>query len=224
MSLLLVDDVEDNLFLLSELLRKGGFDKISQAHSAKEAYKVLRLDADDDTPVEFDAILMDIHMPEINGIEACRVIRSHKRLADIPIIMVTAEIDERSVQEAFEAGAADYIRKPVRKLEVLARLRSALRLKEETDRRKLREKELVERNAALEKAMSEIRTLRDFLPICAHCKKIRDVSGYWQQLEAYLSKHSDLQFSHGICDDCIGKHHPDYQRFKNQNSNKQAES
>ena len=61
----------------------------------------------------------------------------------------------------------------------------------------------------LQKALAEIKTLSGFLPICAHCKKIRDDKGYWQQIETYIAKHSDTQFSHGICQECAIKFYPD---------------
>lgn len=58
---------------------------------------------------------------------------------------------------------------------------------------------------ALQKALSEVKTLRGFLPICSYCKKIRDDKGYWNQIESYIHKHSDAEFSHGICPDCSDK-------------------
>ena len=61
----------------------------------------------------------------------------------------------------------------------------------------------------LQKALSEVKTLRGFLPICSHCKKIRDDKGYWNQIESYIHKHSDAEFSHGICPECAKKHYPD---------------
>lgn len=63
--------------------------------------------------------------------------------------------------------------------------------------------------AELQSALAEVKTLSGLLPICASCKKIRDDKGYWQTLEKYLQEHSDAQFSHGICDDCIDKLYPD---------------
>lgn len=60
----------------------------------------------------------------------------------------------------------------------------------------------------LEKALSEIKTLSGIVPICMHCKGIRDDQGYWNQLEKYISEHSDAQFSHGICEKCIEKYYP----------------
>lgn len=61
----------------------------------------------------------------------------------------------------------------------------------------------------LQKAMAEIKTLNGMLPICAHCKKIRDDKGYWQQVEAYIHDHSGAEFSHGICPDCSKKYYED---------------
>ena len=61
----------------------------------------------------------------------------------------------------------------------------------------------------LQKALSEVKKLSGFLPICASCKKIRDDQGYWSQIEEYISEHSEAQFSHGICPDCIRKLYPE---------------
>jgi PAS domain S-box-containing protein len=65
-------------------------------------------------------------------------------------------------------------------------------------------------NASLETAIEEIKTLKGILPICASCKKIRNDKGYWEQIEAYISDHSDAEFSHSICPDCIKKLYPDF--------------
>lgn len=62
----------------------------------------------------------------------------------------------------------------------------------------------------LEKALDDVKVLSGLLPICAYCKKIRDDKGYWQQIEEYISTHSDADFSHSICPDCIKKHFPGY--------------
>ena len=63
--------------------------------------------------------------------------------------------------------------------------------------------------ADLQDAVAKVKTLRGLLPICSFCKKIRDDKGYWDQIEAYLEKHSDAEFSHGICPECAKKHYPD---------------
>ena len=62
----------------------------------------------------------------------------------------------------------------------------------------------------LNQALEEVKTLSGFLPICASCKKIRDDKGYWNQIEAYISDHSEAEFSHGICPECCKKLYPDF--------------
>ncbi len=63
-----------------------------------------------------------------------------------------------------------------------------------------------------EKALEEVKILRDFLPICACCKKIRDDKGCWTQMEAYIRDHSEAEFSHGICLKCVKKLYPEFHR------------
>jgi hypothetical protein len=83
-----------------------------------------------------------------------------------------------------------------------------------------------ERADRLEKAQQEIKTLRGIIPICTSCKKIRNDEGYWQQVETYISNHSEALFSHGVCPDCMEELYPEYtQRIKErkaQNGAKEA--
>ena len=82
--------------------------------------------------------------------------------------------------------------------------------KEIGERRKAEEEKgrLIEQ---LQEALGQVKTLSGFLPICASCKKIRDDQGYWNQIEAYLTEHSDVEFSHGLCPDCTRRLYPDLQ-------------
>jgi DNA repair exonuclease SbcCD ATPase subunit len=70
--------------------------------------------------------------------------------------------------------------------------------------------ELRRLNAALTKALDNIKTLRGLLPICAACKRIRNDEGYWQQVEDYVREHSEANFTHGICPECAQKLYPEY--------------
>jgi hypothetical protein len=70
--------------------------------------------------------------------------------------------------------------------------------------------ELREKNAALAKALEQVKLLSGLLPICASCKKIRDDKGHWDQMETYVQNHSQARFSHGMCPDCLRKAFPDY--------------
>ena len=208
MSILIVDDSTENLLLLQSILQTGGYKDLLTAESAAQAFKHLGMDDSGGDGTGVDLVLMDIQMPDINGIETCRRIKEVDRLRDIPIIMVTAIAQREKLQLAFAAGAMDYINKPVNKIELRTRVGSALKLKQEMDSRKAREQELKKRTQELEQALKEVKVLRGFIPICASCKKIRNDRGYWQLVEAYIREHSEAEFSHGICPDCIKKFFP----------------
>jgi PAS domain S-box-containing protein len=74
--------------------------------------------------------------------------------------------------------------------------------------RKRAEEALEEERRRLQQALDEVRTLRGIVPICANCKNIRDDKGYWNQVEKYVSDHTEAKFSHGICPDCVEKLYP----------------
>ena len=207
MSILIVDDSPDQQALLRSILGKAGHGDVLSADSAKSASTLLNLDGEA-TSHKIDLILMDVLMPEQDGVETCRQIKRCAHLQDVPVIMVTAKNDLSNLKEAFAAGAMDYISKPVNSVELLARVSSALLLKQEMDRRKNRELELRRSNEELQKALKEVKVLRGLIPICASCKKIRNDGGFWQQLEEYLGEHSEAEFSHGLCQPCIKKLYP----------------
>jgi PleD family two-component response regulator len=144
MRILVVDDSEDWRELTEAALKGAGFHDVRAVASAAEAFKELRLDTltpGRASPV--DLIILDVMMPEMDGIEACGQIRSHPNHADVPIIMLTVADDAYGLANAFAAGATDYIAKPFNRLELLARVRSALNIKAELDRRRAREEELI---------------------------------------------------------------------------------
>ncbi|RMI28019.1 MAG: diguanylate cyclase [Calditrichaeota bacterium] len=160
MSILIVDDAADNRLLIQSMLRSGGYTDVVAVGSARKAFEFIGLPPYAHVPrISAQLILMDLMMPGINGIEACRKIKTSEMHRDIPIIMVTASGEIESLEASFEAGAMDYIHKPVNRVELLARVRSALRLKEEMDRRKAREQELLVLKQQLERANEELKLI-----------------------------------------------------------------
>jgi phosphoserine phosphatase RsbU/P len=144
MRILIVDDAEDSCDLTEAVLLSAGYADVRIARSARDAFKVMDIASGSETgEAEVDVVLLDIVMPEVDGIEACARMRSDPRYADTPIIMVTSVDDVDSLANAFVAGASDYITKPVKRVELLARVRAALKLKAELDRRHQRERELM---------------------------------------------------------------------------------
>ncbi|NLI91573.1 MAG: diguanylate cyclase [Peptococcaceae bacterium] len=158
MSILIVDDLLFNLKHLEALLNYEGYQDILTAQSAVEAYKILEQNSSSGAQ-DIDLILMDIIMPDINGIEACRTIKSNELIADISIIMITATTEKKEVELAFSAGAMDYITKPFDRIELIARVRSALRLKHEIDWRKARESQLEEVTLQLKELNETLRKI-----------------------------------------------------------------
>jgi diguanylate cyclase (GGDEF)-like protein len=152
MRILIIDDSQDDRLLLQSMLQSGGYGDTVMAESAEEAFRILGMDGLASAPASVDLILLDILMPEINGIQTCRRLKAINRLRDIPIIMVSAQTDTANLQLAFAEGAIDYIRKPLVKVELLARVRSVLKLAQEIVRRKAREQELLEVMQKLEHA------------------------------------------------------------------------
>jgi len=163
MWILIVDDSEDIRLLLSRYLEKAGYCHILQAASAQEAFRLLGIGEEIHPPadeqLDIDLILLDIVMPGMDGVIACRRIREAEQHADTPIIMVSAVSDVALLEEAFDAGVTDYIEKPVNNIELLARMHSALRLKEEMDRRKQHEALLLNLTAQLRDANEALHAL-----------------------------------------------------------------
>jgi len=117
--ILIVDDDKVNILLLHDLLENLGYVSIFTAFGASEAYEIV-----EDNSI--DLILLDVMMPDIDGIEACQHIRQELEHVNVPIIMVTADNNDTTIEKCFEAGASDYIAKPVDLVNLKVRVRSAL--------------------------------------------------------------------------------------------------
>lgn len=122
--ILVVDDSKDNVIVLRERLENEGYNIIT-AYSGKEAIEKSQIE-------NLDLILLDVMMPEMSGFEACLKISSNEKTSDIPIILLTALVEPKDIKEGFQSGAFDYIKKPFNKIELIARINSALRFRETT--------------------------------------------------------------------------------------------
>jgi DNA-binding response OmpR family regulator len=140
--------------------------------------------------------IVDWEMPGLEGPELCRRVRLDKERAHLYLILLTARNTPTDLIAGLEAGADDYLIKPVDRGELEARLHVASRVIALQER-------LSDRVLELEEALRNVRQLQGLLPICAYCKRIRDDKNYWSQVETYLADHSDVQFSHGICPSCF---------------------
>ena len=211
--LLIVDDVAENLDILVALLKDEYM--IAAARNGKRALEL----AEKNLP---DLILLDIVMPDMDGYTVCHKLKERESTKNIPVIFITAVSEAMDEAKSFSLGSVDYIAKPFSPLTVKARVRTHLALAaaqnkleqknaalvHEIEQRKLAEAKQARLIEQLQEALTQVRQLSGLLPICANCKKIRDDDGYWSQVEDYIGKHSEVQFSHGICPDCAKKLYP----------------
>ena len=162
--ILVVDDSALMRSMLVKMLKNVGYTDVLTAGSGAQAFELLGV-TEDSNPAAVELILMDLMLPDTDGIAAIRTLATRKRLRTVPVIMVTAMQDSETLRGAFEAGATDYITKPVNEVELLARVGAALRLKREIDRREARERELIAiTNTAAANARLEQISLTDGSP------------------------------------------------------------
>jgi len=192
--ILIVDDLPRNLQLLALLLDKAGY-RVSMAMDGARALDMVR----EEPP---DLVLLDVMMSGMDGLETCRRLKADPASEGIPVIFLTAKAELEDLQEGFRLGAVDYVTKPFRGGELLARVATHVSLRRALEReRQLRQ--------TLEESLAQVKTLSGLLPICARCKKIRDDNGYWNQIENFITAHSDADFTHGICPDCSHALYPE---------------
>lgn len=194
--ILISEDDKTSRLLLTAMLRKWGFDPIATEHG-EQAWEVY---SQSTVPT---LILLDWDMPVLNGIEVCRRIRAQEIEQPPYIILITNMLGKDDIVQGLSTGANDYVVKPYHPQELHARIDVGLRMME-------LQSALTTKVHELQKALEDVKTLRGILPICASCKKIRDDSGYWTQVEVYIHSHSDAEFSHSLCPQCITALYPEF--------------
>ena len=139
--------------------------------------------------------ILDWMMPGMDGVDVCRNVRTLPTQEPPYVILLTAKGSKADVVSGLQAGADDYIVKPFDREELRARVHAGVRIL-------TLQASLAARVRELEIAIGRVKTLQGLLPICSYCKRVRNDGDYWQQVESYISDHSDARFSHGICPDC----------------------
>ena len=177
MRILIADDDRTSTMLLGRTLQQWGFDVVL-AHDGTKAWELI---VGDEPPA---LAIVDWMMPGVDGIELCRRIRATPLRTPVYLILLTARTSRQDLVEGLDAGADDYLTKPFHPDELRARIRVG------------------QRTLAL---MANIKKLTGLLPICSYCKRIRSDHDYWEQVESYISDHTDAMFSHDICPACLLK-------------------
>lgn len=194
---------EDDFFVSQEIVRtlnQAGYEVVGVASNGAMAIDL----AESLAP---DAILMDIKMPKIDGLQASEIIQAKR---PTPIVILSAFETEDYVRQAGQTGVGAYLTKPPKAAEIDRAISIAMARHADLMESRRLYQELEAKNQALRKALKEIQVLRELIPICSNCKKVRNDQGYWEQIDHYLREHSDLKFTHGICPDCLKKLYPDF--------------
>lgn len=193
--ILVVDDDPDILFATARTLKKKGFD-IASATTGEECLE----QAESDRP---DLILLDVELPDMLGTEVCKILKNNSEDQGYYIMMSSArKISSDNQADGLDSGADGYIARPVSNREFVSRVHSMVRLIRT-------ERKIAQTISELETALEKIKVLSGIVPICMHCKQIRNDKGYWNQLEAFIASHSSAQFSHGICEPCLEEFYPE---------------
>ncbi len=201
MRILVVEDDDITNRMLQKYLGDLGFDTTS-AFDGLQGWEILCQE-------DIHFVITDWMMPHMNGLELIKKIREKKDHVYTYIILLTAKTETKEIIEGISCGADDYMVKPFDKDVLAVRVRAGQRIVELQEKLLKANKEQDILIGELKEALSEIKQLNGLLPICATCKKIRDDKGYWNQIELYIEKRSEAEFSHSICPDCAKKLYPD---------------
>ncbi len=197
--ILVTDDAPDVLLLTTMVLEEEGYE-VFKATSGAECLEIAHAR-------QPDIVLLDVMLPDMTGIEVCKQIKEDENLEGTFVILVSGvRVSSDYQADGLNVGADGYVIKPITNRELIARVQAVARIKRAEDALRQKKREQQKLIMELQEALTEIRTLKGFIPICASCKKIRDDEGYWNQLEAYISKHTDAIFTHSICPQCAEKY------------------
>jgi len=153
-----------------------------------------------------EVVISDIRMPVLDGMEMSKEIKALDK--NSKIILTTAHSDASILINSIEVGIDKYIMKPLDMAALFSSVEKCAEIIMLERKIQQQDKEKDELIAKLQDALDNVKKLSGLLPICSSCKKIRDDKGYWQQIESYIREHSEAQFSHGLCPDCVKRLYP----------------
>lgn len=196
--ILIVDDSAQNLQIIGNLLMAEKY-QVVFALSGSEALNLIQ-------KTKFDLILLDIIMPPPDGFEVCKIIKSNPKFQDTPIIFLTAKSDTASIIKGFEAGAQDYVSKPFRSEELLARVRTLIQLMKQREELEnltfALEEKINERTEALKLANQKLvildKTKNDFLLLISHQLRspLNVINGFVEILESLANSEEQVRSIH----------------------------
>ena len=178
MKILIAEDDAVSAKILQFALESAGHE-VTVTATGDEAYASF-----DHSPVR--VIVSDWMMPGLDGLDLCRQVRARPKTDYTYFILLTAiHTGRENLRKAMDAGVDDFLPKPLDREAIMMRLRVAERIIE---------------------FATQIRKLKELIPICMYCKKVRDDANFWQGVESYISEQTGSNFSHGICPECFEKH------------------
>jgi DNA-binding response OmpR family regulator len=189
MRILVAEDDPVSRLLLETHIKRWGHEPVTTTDGTA-AWEAMQKE---DAP---SLAILDWMMDGLDGVEVCRRARARTGVQPLYLILLTARSDRQDTVAALNAGADDYVTKPFDAAELKARVAAGVRVVE-------LQAELAARITELEQALAQVDQLHGILPICSYCKKVRNDADSWQQVEAYVSAHSAVRFSHGVCPECL---------------------
>lgn len=177
MNILIVDDDSVTRILMRAQLRLLGH-TVHEAINGRDALETLARH-----PCR--VVISDWLMPEMNGLDLCRQVRNRTEEYTYFILFSQQSASDENFAAASASGVDDFLLKPIVPRELRMRLLVAERILRYTQ---------------------QVKQLESFLPICSYCRKVRNDSAYWQEIEAYFRSRPDIKLSHGICPDCYSQH------------------
>lgn len=196
MRILIADDDSASRIVLATFLERLGYEVVA-VEDGLAAWRVLQLA---NAP---RLAILDLMMPGIDGLELVRRAREIPSMLPPYLIMLSTRSEKIDIVAGLDAGANDYVAKPFDHGELRARVEVGRRMVEMRS-------ELAAKIEQLRQAVDQIKTLKGIVPICASCKNIRDDRGFWNRVENYVRDHTEAEFSHAVCPDCMKRLYPQF--------------